>query len=362
MKLQRPNSQELRLILWPWGVWAAGLAFLGAGLLGGMSLGNASLRCDRPSQTCTLSYTTLRRRSQDTFPLDQLQGARVRTERVSSGGDRGTTDQVMLQLPEGEMPLTPYTTNNSFSQAQADRINRFLAEPDQDRLAIAHNDLGWAVVVLVIFVGSGVLLLVSGQRVTWIFDRGSGQFIQQRWGLRGRQEQRYPLPTIATCLLESQQDDGSETSRLCLLLKTGEYLPLTGYSSGVGLQRRREIGQEIQSFLQSEAIAAAQPLNLPDPAAPNPRDILAWLRGGKRARQQAIADYRQRLQENPDSGQVYQLLAMVLMMNQQVAEAQQVLTTGRDRFLQQEDWLQAAQMAQALGRLPQRDRRQGKLQ
>ncbi|MEB3267969.1 MAG: tetratricopeptide repeat protein [Leptolyngbya sp.] len=329
-----------------------------------MSFGNASLRCDRPSQTCTLSYTTLRRRSQDTFPLDQLQGARVRTERVTTDGDHDTTDQVMLQLPEGEMPLTPYTTNNSFSQAQADRINRFLAEPDQDRLAIANNDLGWAVVVLVIFVGSGVLLLVSGQRVTWIFDRGSGQFIQQRWGLRERQTQRYPLPTIAACLLESQQDDGSETSRLCLLLKTGEYLPLTGYSSGVGRQRRREICQEIQAFLRptgiaAGAISAAQPLPLP--AAPNPREILAWVRGGKQARQQAIADYRQRLQENPDSGQVYQLLAMVLMMNQQVAEAQQVLTTGRDRFLQQEDWLQAAQMAQALGRLPQRDRRQGKL-
>jgi hypothetical protein len=319
-----------------------------------MSLGYSSLRCDRPSQTCTLSYTTLRRRSQNTFPLAQLQGARVRTERVATGGDLDITHQVMLQLPEGEIPLTPYTTDNPFSQAQADHINHFLTEPDPDRLAISHNDLGWAVVVLVIFVGSGVLLLVSGQQVTWIFDRGNGQFIQRRWGLRGRQEQRYPLHAIATCLLESQRDDGSETSRLCLLLKTGEYLPLTGYSSGAGLQRRQDMGQAIHRFLQSTGGAAAiapHQLTL-IPTSPYPGEVLAWLKGGKPARQKAIADYRQRLQDEPDHGHLYSTLAILLVMNRQVHDARQLLTQGRDRFLHQKDWLQAAQMAQSLERLP----------
>jgi hypothetical protein len=120
----------------------------------------ATLECQRLSSAqldCTLTHASLRRTNSEA--IAQLQGADVARYRDSDGD---STYQVILLTPEDEIPLASVRSSGARGKRQkAAQINQFLADPQQQTLAIVQDDRRFAYGLGGLFAVVGLGLMIT---------------------------------------------------------------------------------------------------------------------------------------------------------------------------------------------------------
>ena len=183
------------------------------------------------------------------IPIAQLQEANLET---FSGKDKEISYQVVLLTDENKIPLRWYgdRTRKSY-EALTTRINAFVGNPTDTTLTVQQDDREFGYV----FFGLGSFLLLlsflfisigSTTKCTLEQDSNSFTLQQQRFfGLKNFSS-KLALSDIAQARVE--YGERLSTSRITLILSTGEKLPLNRvYSSG----SKEEIATAIENFLKS---------------------------------------------------------------------------------------------------------------
>jgi hypothetical protein len=151
------------------GIGCAGIPFGGIFLTIGLLVGlvfakQYAFECERLSpQTdegnCELTAAGFRGTETTSFPISELQGARVASNYDSE--DRSTTYRVEILTERGELPITPvWSSGQQSKQEMADEIEQFAQNQSISNLAIAQDDRWFGYLFLFIFGGVGLAMIV----------------------------------------------------------------------------------------------------------------------------------------------------------------------------------------------------------
>jgi hypothetical protein len=332
MRVIQETTHRLTLQLRPWGLWILGGIFGLVGLIPSFFLGSQRLVCDRlpaPGH-CDLTQATLWQRRTQTWPLADLKAAEIET---SSDDEGDPLYRIVLQRKEGSIPFRDYYSSDAlWHKTRAARINQFLQDPTEPQLVLEHHDFWFPFLFGAGFLGVGLLIIgVFGEIITADFDKSTHQFTLTRRGLQGTQRVTHPLSSIVRLRIESDRSSkGSKTYCLHLVLSSGESLALTPYFSS-GLPDKTRLGEQIATFLN----LGSQGVSLEDPAPtlPNLKELFTLVTGNPQQREQAIATYRNRIQQNPEDIEAHAQLAMALIVQGRETEARRHLAETRRQFL-----------------------------
>ncbi len=178
------------------------------------------------------------------FPLASLRGATVESSEDSEGD---VTYRVALQLDGGSRRLTTvYSSGYAGKETIVNRINQFIANPDQTELSVRQDDRFFGMLI------GGILALTAlamvaflGQVVTLRLDRTTGLATLKRTGLLGVREGEYPLRDFTDAVLEYHNN----ISRIALVTRDGGHLPLTPEFTS-GARGQETIAKNIRDFLR----------------------------------------------------------------------------------------------------------------
>ena len=254
MHIDQSSPEQLTIAHTPWGLWIFGLLLLliSAGMLFGAGIGaTVELACQRvelDQARCTV------RRIQLGLPIYERSLADVREARVeSSSGRRSSRNyRVVLVGAGAELPLTSYSSSGSQDKEQlANQVNRLISGAGPDQLRLSQFDWsGLFISGLLLAIGVFLSPLVTGLRITWLFDRLHGQLLITRLQVSGPHEQRIALAEVSNVdLQESRSSKGRRTHRIALRLRSGKPLSLTRYYGGTSFTRQRQAVDAIRNFL-----------------------------------------------------------------------------------------------------------------
>lgn len=302
--------------------------------IGGVSHSLINVRysfiCDRlpdASGTCEITQSTLWQTRSQTFPLEDLQGAEVVSERDSEGH---TTYKLFILLPEKRvaLPLVPFATSRFH---QADRINQFVQDSTQPNLAIAEDRLGSTIFSFIFFCGFSLLIIAGCDLIIIIleFDQLSNQFILIRLEHLRIKRIEHPLWNIAHSYIEPGPFN---SYRINLMLTSGEALVLTPYGSSSEYDEQLRITQEIHNFLGIEKTVTTDPRSLLPPSS------YYWvlMLMGNHKRQQRLEEYQARISHQPEDIKAHYGIASVLDLQGKRQEAKAHLEKFRSQFAAEE--------------------------
>ncbi|XFA72127.1 hypothetical protein RYO59_000348 [Thermosynechococcaceae cyanobacterium Okahandja] len=164
--------------------------------------------------------------------------------------DGDPTYQVELRTATRTIPFGNFSSAYGERRRTVERINQFLATPQQSQLHLTQDDrwIGWLISTLMLAVGGGLALLPPVVDVE--FDRTDGTWTLQRRNLFGHNKQEYRLRDITDVFLEINPDsDGGSTYRIVIQLASGETVPLRHYYSS-GYHGKQQVVERLRQFLQ----------------------------------------------------------------------------------------------------------------
>lgn len=358
MKVRQTSSRHLTLRSVPWTTGLVGIVFIALGLGVGALFGEKSLlECDRAGAgQCTLSRSNLINSQTRTFAIASLQGAEVNTSN-SSDGD---TYRVLLLTSEGAVPLTHvYDSNWSKSARQADEANRFIQTPTMPSLRLGRDRRWVGGLIMFFFSGGGLYLLIKTKVATCEFDKSTNRMALCLQGLLGSESRQYALQQILGLRVELSQkanpeDDDDEkgpSSRLTLVLKTGEVIPLSRiYTNDTAEQE--EVARQVHEFLRLPLLPQ---WNVFQVVLDQGKIALPLITGGAAQRLAAIEACQQTLRQDPNDVEAYQRLATALSMQGQKDQAKQLLESARGRCQSYGEFDQAAHLDHVLSMLKLKD-------
>ncbi len=251
MRVIQQTSDRLVLQERPWVLWFLGGLFTIVGAMIFTLIGETvSFRCDRSltPPACTLINQKLLTQRSITLPLQSLQQAEIQSSRRRRKGVK--TYRVLLRTYSGGIPLVTTFNNISNHSAQARQINDFLQNPSQTTLEVTGDYRWFALLFLVAFSGSGMLmLLLLGKVVTLDLNKQTGECTLQRRGLLGQHQRHYPLRDIRGVWIERSRK--KNTYRVNLDLRSGETVHLMPYLSS-GYQDKERLRNHLCNFLNLE--------------------------------------------------------------------------------------------------------------
>lgn len=235
MQVMQQSPSQLTLRLRPVLIWVFGSIFTVAGVFTIFSGKVITFTCHRtelPQSICRLSTSGLLGLKIREIPVNTLQGAKVEN------------DEVVLLTNNGEVPF------NSDSSADASRINQFVRTPEQKTLTVQQDNRLLLYLFGGVFTASSLFILVFGsQVVTCVFDKMLGTFTLRRQGLFGREITEHQIGEIVDVRVEEQTDSDGSTYLICIIMRSGECLPLTRYSSS-GKRGHQETADCLRRFLK----------------------------------------------------------------------------------------------------------------
>jgi hypothetical protein len=241
-----PTTLVLRRI--PIALWLFGLVFVAVGLGVGLLVGKvAVLQCQRTGSGGECQFSThnlIGTSNLMTFPVTDLQGARLR---ISEDSDGDETYRVEFQVKEEWIPLAQvYSSGYTKKDVAVRSINTFITNRGQSGLTIRQDDRFFAMLFGGIFITVGlVTMFILGQITTLRLDRSTGLITLKRVGLLGTREGEYLLSDFNDSVVEYNDN----TSRIAMVNRAGEHLPLTSvYTSGS--RSKEATAKKIREFLR----------------------------------------------------------------------------------------------------------------
>ena len=348
MKVSRQSTSLLTLRSRSWDSWLISPLLIGVGLaVSTLLVGKSVLECDRAvSDQCTITHSNAFNQETRTFPIASLQEAKVETSRRSSGSRSNRTSQVVLLTSDGRVPLSRvYTSGWGKHTRQADQANQFIATPTIARLYLSQDTRWIGAIVMLFFGGGGLVLLLNTKVTTCTFDKSTNQCTLRLVGLTGVNRYQCSLPQILGMRVDlsgqtKAGDDDKPNSRLTIVLKTGETIPLAKIYGG-DLAKHESVARQVHEFLR---LPLLPPWDASKAALAYTKVALPLMTGGQSQQLAAIAECQQTLHQNPDDVKTYQRLAIALSAQGQKEQAQYLLETGRSRFQSYGEFEKAAHL------------------
>lgn len=323
MKVSR-TARRLRLRSQAWQTWWVSLVCFGAGAMGWLLLAQTSeLRCDRSlTSQCQLTHRRPRQTTTHQFSIASLREATLDID----FDDGDTLYRVLLVTDEETLPLSSlYTSNGGGQRRRVNQINQFLQTPTDPSLRLRQDTRWLGLVFLGAFGFGGLLLLLSNRTIDCTFDKDTNQFSLRLWGLRGATTHQHPLSNLLGMRVEQSTDKDTDTSRLTVVLKTGEAIPLSIVYTGT-FEAHASLARQVQEFLRLPPLT---PWNSSSMTAAQAKLALDLMVGGQAKRQATMADCRARLRHDPFHLESHQGLASALVMEGQKDEAKRLVETAR---------------------------------
>ncbi len=209
-----------------------GIAFGGAGILIIIFVAQlAVLDCYRETVTPTCEIRRQFLGRNETIAIGTPRRAFVQ-ESTDSDGD--STYRVAIESDRGTYPIVTYhSSGRNDKRQQRDRIEQFIADPNQTSLSIAIDNRWWSYPFGGVFGLTGLAFSLSLFRHTdYRFDRTYRHLSVERTVFGRTQKKTYPLAAIKSIVLEESTDSDGTTYRVGIFLNSGERLGSTSYDSG----------------------------------------------------------------------------------------------------------------------------------
>lgn len=336
MKLSQRSSQQLTLRLSSWQGWLLSALFMAVGVGGLVWMSEkAVLDCDRATTgQCTLTRGGFFNQQSRRFAVASLRAAEVDTSEDSDGNG----SYRVLLITDGEtMPLTrAYNSNFHKNTRLATRANQFIQTPTQPTLSLAYDRRWVGLFMLFCFGGVGLLMLLNSRVATCEFDKSTNRFALRLWGLLGSDSRQYPLQQLLGVRVELFQDlnaDSAKTkrdgisSRLTLVLKNGEVIPLEKMYAGNSIEQEK-LARQVHGFLRLPMLPQ---WNASQVVLDQGKVALPLITGGVAERLATIETCQQTLRRDADNVDAHQQLATALSMQGQKDQAKQLLEAARSR-------------------------------
>lgn len=352
MKVSQTSSRQLTLRSVPWTTGLVSILFIAVGLVSAVLFGEKSvLECDRAGVgQCTLSHWNLANSQTRTFAIASLQEAEVDTSK-SSDGD---THRVVLLTHEGAVPLTrSYDSNRRKSVRQAAAANRFIQTATMPQLRLGRDRRWVGLLVLFCFSGGGLLLLINTKVATCEFDKSTNRLALRLQGLLGSKSHHYSLQQISGLRVELSQraaskDDKKEpSSRLTIVLKTGEVIPLSKIYAG-DTATQAKVARQVHEFLRLPLLPHWDSSQV---MLDQTKIALQIMTGGTAQRLATIERCQQTLRQDPNDVEAHHRLAAALSMQGQKDQAKQLLESARGRCQSYGEFEKAAHLDHVLSLL-----------
>ncbi|MGF1518732.1 MAG: tetratricopeptide repeat protein [Nodosilinea sp.] len=336
MKISQTSSQRLTLRLSSWQGWLMSSLFMVVGVVGLVWMSEkAVLECDRATTgQCTLTRGGFFNQQSRSFAVASLRAVEVDANEDSDGNG---SYRVLLITDGGNLPLTGAYNSNLYKNSQlADQTNRFLQTPTQSTLSLAYDRRWVGLLVLFCFGGVGLLMLLNSRVATCEFDKSTNRFAIRLWGLLGSDSRQYPLQQLLGLRVELFQDlnaDSADTkrdgisSRLTLVLKNGEVMPLEKMYAGNSIKQAK-LARQVHGFLRLPMLLQ---WNASQVVIDQGKIALPLITGGVAQRLATIETCQQTLRQDSDNVDAYQQLATALSMQGQKDQAKQLLESARGR-------------------------------
>lgn len=235
MQVVQQSPSQLTIRLRPVLFWVFGSIFTVAGVFTIFSGKVTTFTCHRtelPQRSCRLFTSGLLGSKVKEIPVNTLQGA------------KDEDDEVVLLTNSGEVPF------NSGSSSDASRINQFVRTLKQKTLTVQQDNRLLLYLFGGVFTASGLFILVlSSEVVTCVFDEILGTFSLRRRGLFGIEITEHQIGEIEDIRVEELTDSDGSTYHTCIILRSGECLPLTRYSTS-GKRDHQETADCLRRFLK----------------------------------------------------------------------------------------------------------------
>ncbi len=176
----------------------------------------ATLNCRRLEANqiqCQLQQIFLGRVVQQ-LTIDNPQQAIVQTSHSSKGG---TSYRMALVTAKGNIPLTDFYSSDTDADGLAAQFNQFQRNPAAKTVALDQPASGFLFIFLAMFVGFGLVMILTTHYDTYIFDRYRDTLTFTRLGLTGAHTREESLSGLQT---EIHQFRGSKGRRYyCVFLR-----------------------------------------------------------------------------------------------------------------------------------------------
>ncbi|MDR7896723.1 PH domain-containing protein [Thermosynechococcus sp. JY1334] len=237
MEIIEKSQQRLILRSRPWGVWLAGLIFCVGAAVPIWFAARYELVCRHEVRVIDSRCRWVRSGATGVqitqIPLNRLQGVGIIEQWRSSRGRRYRVYQVHLQTAAGSIAFGEFTRDRQNREAVAERIRRFLQQPQHPPLTLVEDNHWWGFLILAVGWGLGLPLILIGAKVlVLVFDKSAGVVSLQYSSLLRTEKKTFPWHDLKDVVVQlSRGKKGRVSARLALELQNGQVIPLRFYYS-----------------------------------------------------------------------------------------------------------------------------------
>lgn len=341
MKVEVQNGQLIikqpaMLFLVPLG----GLFIAIASFAGVFTASLTRLACDPTACQLTTTYLVLVPPTERTFPLNDIERARVdmqRSSSSSSSGSSSTTYRVILDTTTGSFPLgTVATSDRGGKERQAAAVNQFLASP-QAEFELVQNEYWFGLIFFLAFGSPGLILAALGTTsTTRTLDRLFGKLIIDRKGIWGRRKREQALSEftgvsinkVVSSKRRSRRSNNSVSYQVDLERPGKREFLVSGR-----LNDMQTVAQQVQTYLGYASVQDNVSAGLVENT--NPMELVRLLLNSPAKRAEQVEQYRQQLQLQPQDWDTHRKLVMTLVVNGDREVALQHLQSSRATHIEQ---------------------------
>jgi hypothetical protein len=302
---ESPNQMTLRLR--PWFLWIFGGVFASAGLaVAVLGAQIHTFNCRRHPNlpaNCQISNRGLFWSNQQVVPLTDIQGSKIKTFKDKKGN---VSYRVVLLTTKGEVFVIPENTADAATvKTWMQNINNFLKDSQQQEVSITE-DYRWSVYLfggLFACTGLGIAGFL-GKITTCKIDKTLGQLNLENRGLFSSSQTEYRIRDLRGVTVEkSFSSKGKPTSRITLILESGERIPFTSYYSSE-FQQHQQTADRIRQFLNLESISEVEQPNSLQEVFTKFQDVMQLALMNQEKREAKLAQLRQAMMSNPDDPEI----------------------------------------------------------
>ncbi len=237
MEMVEKSQQRLILRSRPWGLWLTGLICCLGAAVPIWFAARYELVCRHEVRVVDSRCRWMRSGATGVqitqIPLPRLQGVEIIEQWRSGRGRRYLVYQVHLQTTGGSIAFGEFTSDRQSREAIAERIRRFLQQPQHPPLRLVEDNHWWGFLILVFGWGLGLPLILIGAKVlVLVFDKAAGVVSLQYSSLLKTEKKTFPWHDVKDVVVQiSRGNKGRLLARLALELQNGRVIPLRFYYS-----------------------------------------------------------------------------------------------------------------------------------